>query len=306
MNTNKNTITDSFIDISVNIGNLQINFILQTGFFDIESEWVVSSHFHSCYEFHFIQEGSIELDVGDNTIFLKKDDICIIPPDLNHYTKKVFQSTKKASLLFNFSSQKICDYSKRDEYKFYNNIYSKINKVSVINNSDIYDKYLKNIIDIFETNQISSIHKTRALFTLVFIEITENITNDNSVVSEYKVSTSSLKTYEEANQSKNIRIVKIENYINENYMNDITLYDLANHLHLSKKQTDRTLKKLTGLSFGKLLLKRRMARAKELIINSQIPINEIASEIGYNSYNGFYSAFKNVFSVSPLSLRNFR
>ena len=304
MSINKNAAIDSFLDISVNMGNTQINFILQGGFFDAERDWAVSSHFHLCHEIHCVHEGSIELLVDDKAYILRKNDICIIPPHLNHYTKKVLQPTKKTSFLLNFSYQKTCENSKIAEHQVYNNIYSQINNVCIINNLDIINRYLENINTAFNTDKLFSVHKIKALFTLIFIEITENIIASRSTIGSYNVKTGLLKTYEEANQAENVRMVKIDGYINRNYMKDVTLSDLAGYLYLSEKQTDRILKKLTGLSFGKLLQKRRMEAARELILNSDLPINEIATQIGYSSYNGFYSAFKNVFGVSPQDLRD--
>lgn len=306
VNINENSLTDSFLDISLKLGNLQINFILQTGFFDTESNWTVSSHFHSCYELHFIHEGSIELQVEDKTIILVKNDICIIPPHLNHYTKRVLEPTRKISLLFNFCNQKVNEDSGSDELSVYGGIYSGMSQVTVIRNSDIYDRYLKNIKEIFYENDISSIHKIKALFTLVFLEVSGKFTDIKAGASDYNLNSVTCKTYEEVNQSQNIRLVKIENYINNNFKNDITLNNLAIHLHLSEKQTDRILKKLTGLSFGKLLLKKRMERARELILHSEKSINEIANEIGYSSYNGFYIAFKNTYGLPPQNLRERR
>ncbi len=285
--------TDDFFDVSVNMGDLQINFILQTGFFETDTEWNVRSHFHSCYEIHFVTEGSLELYVGDRPIILSENDICIIPPNLSHYTRNTPISAKKASLLFSLGHRKTHDNLNGGEYEVYSGIYEKMPYVKVINDSDIYEKYLKSILNVF--GELSGIYKIRALFTLMFIEITKRLSGADLVLHDNKGETPS--------GLENTRIVKIENYINKNYMNDITLKDMANYLHLSKRQTDRTLEKLTGLNFGGLLLKKRMARASELILNSQVPINEIALQIGYSSYNGFYSAFKKMFGVTPSSLR---
>ncbi len=304
MYSRENTGTDNFLDISVNMEGLQINFILQTGFFDTENHWTVSSHFHSCYEFHFVLDGKIELVAEDKTYCLEKDTICLIPPSVSHYTNRMFQPAKKVSLLLHLSSRKAGAETQGCEYQFYSNLYSQIQQVNVIRSGDLYQKYLKPINDLFHTNEIWCSHKIKALFTLFFIEVSEKIINETALSIGHDTDCTLSKAYEETNQWENTKMMAIESYINKNYSKDITLRDMADCLHLSEKQTDRTLRKLTNLGFRELLLKRRMERARELIIHSSIPINEIAAQIGYNSYNGFYIAFKNTFGASPKSLRN--
>jgi len=300
----KNSSPDSFFDISLHMGNLHINLILEKGFFDLETDWTVFSHFHSCHEFHFILDGKIELVADDKTYLLEKSNVCVIPPSLNHYTNRVIKPAKKVSLLFHFSNSKANDGLENSEYQFYNAVYSQIRQVSILHDSNMYEKYLKPIHGLFHKNEIWCIHKIKALFTLLFIEVTEKIINEKMILLPNPININLPKECEETNQPKSKEIMNIENFINKNYMKSITLSDMADCLHLSEKQTNRTLRKLTNLSFRELLLKRRLERARELIINSDIPINEIADQIGYNSYNGFYTAFKNTFEVSPQSLRN--
>jgi AraC-like DNA-binding protein len=95
----------------------------------------------------------------------------------------------------------------------------------------------------------------------------------------------------------------IEDYFNEHYMEDVTLKDLANRLYLSEKQTDRMIKKAFGEGFSQHLCKIRMLIAKDLLTDTDKDVSEIALDVGYKSYNGFYLAFKQYVKMTPNQYR---
>lgn len=49
-----------------------------------------------------------------------------------------------------------------------------------------------------------------------------------------------------------------------------------------------------------------MARARELILSTDLPVNQIASSCGFALTNSFYKAFKRRFGTSPSALRSTR
>ena len=54
-----------------------------------------------------------------------------------------------------------------------------------------------------------------------------------------------------------------------------------------------------GESLSVLLIQQRMRTAQILLRNTNMQISEIAHEIGYTSYVGFYSTFRSYFGCSP-------
>ena len=85
----------------------------------------------------------------------------------------------------------------------------------------------------------------------------------------------------------------IREYMEHNYPKGITLTDLANQLCVSKKQAERLVMKYTGNTFLEELTLIRMKAADSLIrVDSSINLTKIASRVGYQSYSGFYKAYK--------------
>lgn len=104
--------------------------------------------------------------------------------------------------------------------------------------------------------------------------------------------------------SKKIDLLEIKNYVNENYCNDIYLDQLAGKYNVSSKYMSKILKGALGISFHQYLSTLRITKAKELLVNTNKAINDIALEVGFNSRNTFIRAFKLLEGVTPSEYRN--
>ncbi len=96
---------------------------------------------------------------------------------------------------------------------------------------------------------------------------------------------------------------KAENFMQNNYYQHITIEDIAALLYISEKHLCRIFKKKYGIPPQRYLLELRMNKARELILNTDLLIKEIAVSVGYSSPFTFSEAFSNVFGYSPSSLR---
>ena len=87
----------------------------------------------------------------------------------------------------------------------------------------------------------------------------------------------------------------IYEFFANNYNRNITLSDIATKLNLSEKQAERLIKKHTGNSFRQELIAHRMEAAKRLMETEKFTLSEIAEQIGYESYSGFWKAYNKYF-----------
>ena len=85
----------------------------------------------------------------------------------------------------------------------------------------------------------------------------------------------------------------IREYIGYNYAKPIALEHIAKELCVSKKQAERLIERYTGKTFLELLTSERMRAAEQyLSLDEHIPLTKIAPLVGYQSYSGFYKAYK--------------
>ena len=94
------------------------------------------------------------------------------------------------------------------------------------------------------------------------------------------------------------------NFINSNYMNSITVNEIAEHVNLSRSYLYKMFIKNLNISPQKYLINLRMYKATLLLKNTKIPIGEVANKVGYSDSLLFSKAFSKYFSMSPLNYRN--
>ena len=106
-----------------------------------------------------------------------------------------------------------------------------------------------------------------------------------------------------SNTCKDARMIEIMNYIQENYI-DITLDDLAEQFFLSKPYISKYIKEKSGVTFGELVKKIRMKKARALLKSSNMTVENIALSVGYQNVEHFNRTFKKTFEMTPLQYRN--
>ena len=93
-------------------------------------------------------------------------------------------------------------------------------------------------------------------------------------------------------------------FINSNYMNSITVHEIAEHVNLSRSYLYKMFIKNLKISPQKYLINLRMYKATLLLKNTKLPIGEVANKVGYADSLLFSKTFSKYFSVSPLNYRN--
>ena len=106
-----------------------------------------------------------------------------------------------------------------------------------------------------------------------------------------------------SNTCKDARMIEIMNYIQENYI-DITLDDLAEKFFLSKPYISKYIKEKSGVTFGELVKKIRMKKARALLKSSNMTVENIALSVGYQNVEHFNRLFKKAYNMTPIQFRN--
>lgn len=84
---------------------------------------------------------------------------------------------------------------------------------------------------------------------------------------------------------------------------EFQLSDLAKIAGMSKSHFSRTFKKTTGLSPSQHFIRMRMAKARQLLRETEMSMIEIALEVGYSSPSHFAQVFRREVGVPPTDYR---
>ena len=99
------------------------------------------------------------------------------------------------------------------------------------------------------------------------------------------------------------RLVAMMNYMQTNYQT-VTLEGMAQQFHLSTPYISKYIKEKSGKTFGEQVIAIRMKRAKTLLKNGNMTVENISHAVGYQNVENFSRQFKKNFQMTPVQYRN--
>ncbi len=98
-------------------------------------------------------------------------------------------------------------------------------------------------------------------------------------------------------------IHKIRKYLDQNYMDTVTLDTLSSEFYLSASYIQKKFKQFIGISPNEYLLNTRIKNAKKLLQLSDCTIDHIAAEVGFHDASYFILQFKKLEGMTPKEYR---
>lgn len=97
-------------------------------------------------------------------------------------------------------------------------------------------------------------------------------------------------------------VARIKTYIDSNYMEEISICDLAHKLGLDRRYLARIFKQEEGISMQEYLIRRRLGEGAQLLRRGYTVL-ETALMVGYSDAPEFSRAFRKYYGTSPGSFR---
>ena len=92
-------------------------------------------------------------------------------------------------------------------------------------------------------------------------------------------------------------------FMERNCCNHLSIQEIATKCGYSAEHFSRTFKKYKGVSPAEYMMTCRVKRAKELLINSDKPIDILIDECGFSDRTAFYKKFYEYVGCTPLQFR---
>lgn len=119
---------------------------------------------------------------------------------------------------------------------------------------------------------------------------------------QYLVKTS-LSCIEFSSSEKSVAAT-IAEYIDAHYSENITRGSLSEIVYLDPDYAARLFRREYGMSLVNYLTGKRISVAKELLLNTTLPVTAIADKVGYSNYSYFTKVFKKECNFAPIDFRN--
>ena len=88
-------------------------------------------------------------------------------------------------------------------------------------------------------------------------------------------------------------------YLDENYMRDMNITDVADHLDISYSYLSKIFRTKTGTTLTDYLNNARIEKSKEYLANTFLNIAQISEKVGYNNAQSYQRFFKKYMNITP-------
>ncbi len=258
-------------------------------FFD-EGKYPVSHHWHDEIEIIYMIQGRVKVGVNNKTYDLEAGDILLISSGDIHYFLLECTTANRIVIQFNLA---IFDNfaSIMSERKEIRPIFDCSKRLSTEWSQDVKIEMENQIMGIAkEYNQKEEGYKL-ALKARLY---------DLVVLLLRKVPMESLSLEEESRHRETLsRLETIFGFVEDNYLADITLEQMAKVAGFSVYHFARFFKGNTGITFGQYLSNFRITKAEWLLMENEHSITEISYRCGFNSIKTFNRVFKQLKGYSP-------
>ena len=264
-------------------------------------KWIISPvasstlHFHNCLELGYCHEGSGTLEFGNGkSIHFSAGDVTCIPRNIPHTTYSDRDALSRWSWIF-----------LQPERLFPNSALHAINATLFQHPPDSYivpnemvprgSLLMEASIEELAVADVDH-HLAKAYLFTLFLEVARF----HSKMSEADTSFHTGYWQSETGIS---RIAPVLDYIEENYMNPISVEELAQICHLSLTHFRRTFESVMHISPLYYLISVRIEKACDFLVNTDANILAIAQMAGFSTPSNFHRQFGRMMRITPSEYR---
>lgn len=244
-------------------------------------------HSHSDYQLMLLTKGSVEVVIADKINTYTKNDIVLLGRNLPHYLSK---NSVGEGILIQFPAIIFpCEMNQIPDYTYINNLI-----IETDGGIEFKNNKIKKINLLFkQIHSARGFNRISILFQLLD-QLGKNINNSRIISYLYKGD-------QEVNSQ--LMIAKCKKYLRDNLSNEITLQQIADTIHLNKSALCRAFRRETGSTIFQFIVQIRIESSLVLLRNTNLRIEEIAYQCGFNSLPYFNKKFKLITNLSPSEYR---
>ncbi|MBQ3135429.1 MAG: AraC family transcriptional regulator [Oscillospiraceae bacterium] len=274
-------------DFELTVDNARVLFQFNPNFLNHRYVWNPPRHSNVNYELHIILHGSCVVEVAEDTISLSAGDALIIAPGVYHAAKVDNGSFERFTITFATPKSALAP---------------RLQTVIAPYVRMTAPPEIRSLC-----NAMMREYGSEALYTetLLHFQLGQLLVFLLRQLSALEKHAQKNETNTGRNGSKDTTemVTAIEAFFTKNMASYGVMQQLADRLHMSKRQLCRLIPELYGMTFREKLLDTRMDYAAWLLRTTQQTTSEICKQVGYSSEPTFYTNFKQHHGISPAQYR---
>ena len=249
-----------------------------------------SNHFHDNYEIYYLLSGERFYFIKDRTYRVEKGDLVFInKKDLHKTTDTGIPDHER--ILINFSKAFILS---SDPVLYDTMLYAFHHNYNLVRFSAEKQQHVEGLLTTMLQEAAQAQHGYEVFLRTYLMQLLTYTTRhlEQNLAGAYQHPSPTHK-----------RISEIVQYLNEHYMEDLSLPSVAERFFISTYHLARVFKETTGFTFVEYLNSVRIREAQRLLCESESKVMAIAEKVGFGSIAHFGRVFKEVTGTSPLHYR---
>lgn len=236
-------------------------------------------HSHDFYEYFICYQGEYKQIINNEVHYFRNLDCCLLRPEDAHSVEENKKDSSHYSILV-----------RKDAFESFVNFTSPSLLEKLENNGTMYFSISENRVRkiIFYLNQLreeqNNKENVEVLTHLLLFNLLEPLFTQNSV-------------YESEKRPSWLNDLLIE--INKPDNLNWGVNEVVAHSNYSKTHLSRMFKEEMGRSIGDYLQEVKITNARDILVNSNMSIEELCDLIGHSSMSHFSSAFKKRYGMAP-------
>lgn len=250
---------------------------------------MVSEHWHDYYEILYIMDGQALQTIESRAEPVAAGDLVLIQPGEVHATYALSENGCGIMVLLFFPS---C--------------------LNFDNHTNLYSRYLNLFLSNFQNRSgyLHSPYPYEQDILKLICKINEEYTlqaNGFQLITKgliyqllgFLQRIGNLSILPAATQSRYLQVIRCCRYIEDHYMDPLTLEEVAGKLGYSKEHFSRLFKECVGENYKAFVDYVRVSQAKRMIKYEGLSISETAERVGYQNLCSFSRAFKRMTGHPP-------
>lgn len=237
-------------------------------------------HVHDAFEIYYMKEGHCTYYIGEHTYKVMPGDLILIPGNTSHRTTYggVAHSRQLVNCSYDYIPASVRERLAGLGHHYRNN------------------KVISQIEEMFAKIEHEYSHAD-----VLSVEVLKCFTAELMFVLLRH------KNEHEMGKTENNFVTTVQEYIQNNYMNEVKLSSIAELLSVSQEHLSRLFKQETGIGFKDYLVQFRLQKAEEMLKHETgRAVSEVAYACGFNDGNYFSYKFKKAYGISPTEVRKKR
>ena len=234
-------------------------------------------HVHDAFEIYYMKDGSCTYHIEDHTYKVLQGDVILIPGKTSHRT--TYGGAAHTRLLVN------CSYAYIPG--------PILERLAAIGPLYRNRKVISQLEELFAKIEYEYSHadalsaEVLKCFTAELMFVILRHKNEHEIVTQ-----------------SNDFTTTVQEYIQNNYMNDVKLSSIAEMLSVSQEHLSRVFKQELGIGFKEYLTGFRLQKAEDMLKHETgRAVSEVAYACGFNDGNYFSYKFKKAYGISPTEVR---